>query len=109
MKNSLLIAIVGVIFLALVQPANAVSSKYLIRTSGKDIEFKKKQALKWHEYNYEKRKTPYMELQKDILKQRALRWYDNNVTKGKFYFVNADKELAFKKNKALKWYEKNSD
>ena len=100
-----------ILFLASIQLSYAADLKYAVHTSSKDIEFKKKKALDWHENNLNsKRYNWYESNTKNTawLKDRVLRWYENNVTKGKFYFVKADAELSHKQSKALKWYERNS-
>ena len=91
--------------------AFAVEQKCLIHTSAKDIEFKKKKALRWHTNNVDNKKFYGYDIKKHIsfLKTRAIKWYDNNITKGKFYFVHPEHELTFTKKKALRWYDRNSN
>lgn len=109
MKKILLLTNLLVLFcFALV--SYAYESKYAVHTSAKDIEFKKKKALKWHSDNVDNQKFYYYDANKHInsLKNKSLNWYEDKITKGKFYFVNSEKELAFTKKKALRWHENNS-
>lgn len=47
--------------------------------------------------------------QKDInfKKEKSIKWYEDNLTNNKFYFYDANKHINFLKNRALKWYENN--
>ena len=96
-----------IVLLCLALACNATEPKYLIHTSAKDIEVKKKQALQWYE-DYVNGKKFYTDKQAGELKSKALKWYEDQITKEKFYFVNSEKEIAFTKTKALRWFEKNS-
>ena len=79
-------------------------------TSAKDIEFKKKKALKWHEDQVTNKKSYFVNADKEVAfkKKKALKWHEDQVANKKSYFVNADKEIAFKKKKALHWHDRNS-
>lgn len=99
-----------IFFLITINSVFAFNTKYTIHTSAKDIEYKKKNAIKWYTDNVTNEKFYWYNAGKHInwLKSRALKWYENDVTKGKFYFVHPEHELAFTKKKALRWHGRNS-
>ena len=111
MKKLLFILNLLVLFFSTITASHAANSKYLLMTSGKDIEFKKKKALDWYKNKVDNEKFYCLDANKEVaeLKSKALRWYDSYVTNGKFYFVKPDKEIAIAKNRALRWYERNHD
>ncbi len=90
--------------------AYAFEPKYSVHTSSKDIELKKKKALRWYEDNVNNKKFYGYDANKHVnsLKAKALKWYENKILNKQFYFVHTDKELEFTKQKALRWHEKNS-
>ena len=108
MKQTFLL--ISLFILLIGNPVIAVTPKYSLHTSLKDVEFKKKKALQWYQDNVDNKKFYGYDAQKHIasLKNRALKWYENNITKGKFYFVHPEHELAFTKKKALRWHDRNS-
>ena len=89
--------------------AYAFDSKYVVHTSAKEIEYKKKKALSWHKENIEdvKVKTESKELilthdpkkEMEFLKSKALRWYEG---------IKSSNEMEFSKKKALRWHANNS-
>ena len=110
MKKLLLTFQLVVLFFVTTHSVFAFDSKYSVHTSGKDIDLKKKNALKWYTDNINNNKFYWYDPQKHVqwLKSRALRWHEDNVISNKFYFVHPEHELSFTKKKALKWYERNS-
>ncbi len=95
---------------------------YLFHTTKKCVDFKKSEALQWHDNNINKNKFYYLSFyhpefhnaknEVAFMKGEALEWYGNNVDKNKFYYRrlnhSAVSEIAFLKKKALRWYERNS-
>lgn len=45
----------------------------------------------------------------DYKKNKALKWYENNTDKKKFYFYDMNKHIDWLKNRALKWYSNNHE
>ena len=90
--------------------AFATEPKYLIHTSAKDVEFKKKKSLDWYKDNVEDKRFYGYDPNKHItlLKNKSLKWYENNIVKGKNYFINSKNESEALKKKSLRWYDRNS-
>jgi hypothetical protein len=132
-RNTITLALVSLLTLVGLQASAKYSEDtgfhgpYLFHTTKSAIDFKKGDALQWHENNVDKKKFYYLSFYHEPFhtavneiatqKHDALEWYEDNVDKNKFYYLsfyhepfhNAINEIGVQKRKALKWYERNSE
>ena len=92
MKNLILL----VIFLSI----SSQSCFAGLNSSQKEMEYKKKKALSWHDTNLQANNKSAPK-EKQFLKDRALRWHGKNNT----VFAN---EINYSKQRSLRWHEANS-
>ena len=92
MKNLILL----VIFLSI----SSQSCFAGLNSSQKEMEYKKKKALSWHDTNLQanNKSAPH---EKKFLKEKALRWHDKNKT-------THTNEMNALKKRSLLWYATNS-